>query len=102
MAKKGQIKANAKESTKKKRAYDASPARKKARAARNKARRGALKAGAVKKGDDKQVDHKVPLSKGGSTAKSNTRVISAKRNEKAGGKIGGKRSHGGGRPRKKK
>ena len=99
MAKKGEIKKNAKEATKKKRAYDASPARKKARAARNKARRQAIRDGRASKGDGKHVDHKKPLSQGGSTDKSNTRVISAKKNTKAGGKIGGKRSKG---PRKKK
>ena len=99
MAKKGEIKKNAIEATKKKRAYDASPARKKARAARNKARRQAEREGKVKKGDGKHVDHIKPLSEGGSSAKSNTRVRSAKANIKAGGKIGGKRSKG---PRKKK
>ena len=102
MPKKGQIKANAKESTKKKRAYDASPARKKARAARNKARREAEREGKVRKGDGKHVDHKKPLSQGGSTDKSNTRVISGKANTKSGGAIGGKRSSGGGRPKGRK
>lgn len=99
MPKKGQTKKNAKPATVAKRKYDASPARKKARAARNKARREAERDGKVKKGDGKHVDHKKPLSQGGSTAKSNTRVRSAKANTKAGGKIGGKRSKG---PRKKK
>jgi hypothetical protein len=99
MAKKGQTKKNAKKATVAKREYDASPARKKARAARNKARRQAEREGKVSKGDGKHVDHKKPLSQGGSTDKSNTRVISAKKNVKDGGKIGGKRSKG---PRKKK
>lgn len=99
MAKKGQTKKNAKKATVAKREYDASPARKKARAARNKARRQAMREGKVSKGDGKHVDHKKPLSQGGSTDTSNTRVISAKKNTKAGGKIGGKRSKG---PRKKK
>ena len=35
--------------------------------ARKVARRAAEKSGAVKKGDGKDVDHKKPLSKGGST-----------------------------------
>lgn len=60
--------------------YDASPARKKARAARNKARRQLTKEGLVRKGDGKDVDHKKPLSKGGSTARSNLRVVSASKN----------------------
>ena len=60
--------------------YHASKKAKKQRAARNKARREAEKEGKVKKGDDKEVDHKKPLSKGGSNAKSNRRVISRKKN----------------------
>lgn len=88
MAKKGQIKKNAKARTVRDRAYDASPARKKARAARNKARRQAMKDGKVRKGDGKDVDHKKPLKNGGSTKKSNTRVVSSKSNRSAGGKMG--------------
>lgn len=42
------------------------------RAARNKARAEH----GLKKGDGKEVDHKVPLSKGGSNSKDNTRVVS--------------------------
>jgi hypothetical protein len=61
-------------------AYDSSPARKKARAARNKARRQMEAKGRVSKGDGKDVDHKKPLSKGGSTSTSNTRVVSASKN----------------------
>lgn len=87
MAKKGEIKKNATERTKRERAYDASPARKKARAARNKARRAAEREGKVRKGDGKDVDHKKPLSKGGSTSLSNTRVQSAKTNRSNGGKM---------------
>tara|TARA_R110002012_G_scaffold56608_2_gene145332 strand:- start:1847 stop:2077 length:231 start_codon:yes stop_codon:yes gene_type:complete len=49
-----------------------------ARAARNRARR---KEG-LKKGDPREVDHKKPLSKGGSNGKSNTRVVSKKENRK--------------------
>jgi hypothetical protein len=52
---------------------------KKDRAARNKAR----KEHGLKKGDGKEVDHKVPLSKGGSrTSKKNQRVVSRKTNRK--------------------
>jgi len=38
--------------------YQGSPAQKKRRAQRNKARRAALRAGTVKKGDDKDIHHK--------------------------------------------
>jgi 5-methylcytosine-specific restriction endonuclease McrA len=87
MAKKGDIKKNAKPRTLRDRAYDASPARKKARAARNKARREAVADGRARKGDGKDIDHKKPLSRGGSTSKANTRVRSAKSNRSAGGKM---------------
>lgn len=52
--------------------YHSKPAEIKRRAARNKARREK----GLKKGDGKEVDHKKPLSKGGSNSKSNTRVLS--------------------------
>lgn len=60
---------------------DGTPERKKARAARNKARRMMEKANGSKNipaGMD--VDHKVPLSKGGTTTASNLRLRSAKKN----------------------
>jgi hypothetical protein len=60
--------------------YHASEEAKADRAARNKARREAMKDGKVKKGDGKEVDHIKPLSKGGSYAKSNRRVVSRKTN----------------------
>ena len=60
--------------------YHASAKAKKDRAARNKARREAEKKGKVKKGDGKELDHKVPLSKGGSRSTKNTRVVSRKTN----------------------
>ena len=63
-----------------------SPARKKARLARNRARYAAVKAGRVKKGDGKVVGHKRALSSGGSNKRSNTRIESAKRSSKEGGK----------------
>lgn len=50
---------------------------KKNRAKRNTARRQATKAGKVTKGDGLDVDHRRPLSKGGSNAKSNHRVLPA-------------------------
>jgi 5-methylcytosine-specific restriction endonuclease McrA len=71
--------------------YHAQPEQKKNRAARNKARRQAIAEGTVKKGDSsRDVDHKTPLSKGGSNSKSNRQVLSAssnrsfKRNSKGG------------------
>jgi 5-methylcytosine-specific restriction endonuclease McrA len=48
------------------------------RSARNQAR----KAVGLKKGDPKEVDHKVSLSKGGSNAKSNLRIVSRITNRK--------------------
>lgn len=64
-------------------AYHAKPEVKKDRAARNKARREAIADGRVSKGDStKHLDHKVPLSKGGSRDTSNTRVVSATENRK--------------------
>ena len=50
--------------------YHGKPAQIANRAARNKARDEA----GLKKGDGKEVDHKKPLSKGGSKGKSNIRV----------------------------
>lgn len=99
MPKKGATKKNAKPASKKKRAYNAKPEQKKNRAARNKARREAIKNGSAKKGDGKDVGHKKGLAEGGSNAKSNRRVESASANRKRGGAVGGKRSHGGGRPK---
>jgi len=60
--------------------YDGTPAVKKKRAARNKARRMLEREGVVKKGDGKDVDHKTPLSKGGSTDRSNLRALPASKN----------------------
>jgi len=65
---------------KKEQAYDGSPAVKKKRAQRNKARRMLEREGLVHKGDGKDVDHKKPVSKGGSTVRSNLRVKSASAN----------------------
>ena len=54
--------------------YDGTPAVKKKRAARNKARVMLEREGVVHKGDGKDVDHKVPLSKGGNTVRSNLKA----------------------------
>jgi len=60
--------------------YDGTEAVKKKRAQRNKARRMLEATGAVKKGDGKDVDHKKPLSKGGTTIISNLRAKPAAAN----------------------
>ena len=54
--------------------YDGTPAVKKKRAQRNKARRIMEREGVVHKGDGKDVYHKTPLSKGGTTVISNLRA----------------------------
>ena len=76
------------------REYGARPDQKKKRAMRNKARRRKIKDGTVKKGDGKDVGHKVPLSKGGSNAKSNTKVQSRKTNRGHGMTKGAKANRG--------
>jgi len=67
--------------------FGSKPIEKKHRAARNKARNEAIKAGKVKKGDGKEIDHIVPLSKGGSNSKKNQRVVARKTNRKKGVKV---------------
>jgi len=69
-----------KQELKTKAAYNKKPSVQKKRVANNKARREAIKDGRVKKGDGKDVHHKVPLDKGGSDKKSNTKVVSKKTN----------------------
>jgi hypothetical protein len=61
-------------------AYNKKPSVQKKRVANNKARREALREGRVAKGDGKDVHHVKPLDKGGSTKKSNTKVVSKKTN----------------------
>jgi 5-methylcytosine-specific restriction endonuclease McrA len=46
-----------------------------------------MKEGKVKKGDGKVVDHKKPLSKGGSNSRSNLRVKDKKSQDSQGGKL---------------
>lgn len=48
----------------------------KKRVLRNRARRALMEMGRVRKGDGKDVDHRVPLSKGGSGGRANWRVRS--------------------------
>ena len=61
--------------------YNKRPSVQKKRVANNKARLEGIREGRVKVGDGKHIDHKVPLDAGGSTKKSNTRVVSAKVNK---------------------
>lgn len=58
--------------------YHSKPEQKKRRALRNAARREM----GLKKGDPREVDHKKPLSKGGSNSKSNLKIISRAANRK--------------------
>lgn len=60
--------------------YQGKPDQIKKRAERNAARRTMAKTGAVHKGDGKDVDHKHPIAKGGTNARSNLRVKSASAN----------------------
>ena len=60
--------------------YDGTPAVKKKRAQRNKARRMLEREGVVSKGDGKDVDHITPLGKGGTTVRNNLRAKSASAN----------------------
>ena len=60
--------------------YDSKPKVMAANRARKKARYQLEKEGKVKKFDGKDVDHKKPLSKGGSTKRPNLRVQSASKN----------------------
>ena len=58
--------------------YHGKPSQIKNRAARNKARKDM----GLKNGDGKEVDHKKPLSKGGSKGKKNLRVTTRTANRK--------------------
>ena len=60
--------------------YTSRPEVIKKRVEQNKARRMMEKAGKVHKGDGKDVDHKTPLSHGGTTTRSNLRVTSRSAN----------------------
>lgn len=62
------------------RAYNARPEEKKKRAARNAARRKLMREGVVHKGDGKDIDHKVPLERGGTNDADNLRVTSQTKN----------------------
>lgn len=60
--------------------YNSRPENVKDRVARNKARRAMIRAGKAAKGDGKDVDHKRPLSKGGSNSLKNLRSVSRSSN----------------------
>ena len=60
--------------------YNSRPEQRKARSERTVARNQANADGRTSKGDGKDLDHRVPLSKGGSSNKSNLRVVSKSSN----------------------
>jgi 5-methylcytosine-specific restriction endonuclease McrA len=68
------------------RTYQARPQQRKNRSKRNAARGKLMKQGRVRKGDGKHVDHKRPMSKGGSNRSGNLRVLSRRANLRKGSK----------------
>lgn len=68
------------------REYHGKPEQIKNRSKRNSARRKAANSGLVRKGDGMEVDHKRPLSKGGSNHRSNLRIVTRKTNRTKGNK----------------
>jgi 5-methylcytosine-specific restriction endonuclease McrA len=69
------------------REFHGKPEQIKMRAARNKARAEAVKDGRIEKGSDKEINHKKPLSRGGSNAKSNQEVTTRTENRKQADKL---------------
>jgi len=61
--------------------YNSRPEQRAARSERTMARNASNADGRTSKGDGTNLDHRVPLSKGGSSAKSNLRVVSEGRNK---------------------
>ena len=61
-------------------AYQGTEEQKKNRAMRNAARREAEKRGLVRKGDNMDIDHKRPISKGGGNNNGNLRAVPAGKN----------------------
>jgi len=66
------------------REYHGKPSQIRNRSMRNKARRLAIKDGRARKGDGMEVDHKKPLSKGGTNHRSNLRIVSRATNRRKG------------------
>lgn len=62
--------------------YHGTPKQRRNRSQRNKARRMLAKAGRVRKGDGLEVDHRRPLSKGGTNGRSNLRVLTRSANRR--------------------
>lgn len=60
--------------------YQARPEQVRNRVARNRARAQLMREGLVRKGDNMDVDHRVPLIKGGGTGRGNLRVRSESAN----------------------
>ena len=60
--------------------YNSKPEQIKNRSERTVARRQSNAAGTTAKGDGKDIDHRTPLSKGGTNKPSNRRVVSASSN----------------------
>jgi hypothetical protein len=60
--------------------YHAKPEQRERNNARKRARYDLEKRGVVSKGDGKDIDHKIPLSKGGTNRKSNLKLESASSN----------------------
>ena len=60
--------------------YNSKPSERKKRSERSVARVKSNRAGITSKGDGKDLDHARPLSKGGTSSKSNLRVVSASEN----------------------
>lgn len=83
--------------------YTSKPSVVKKRTEQNAARREMEKAGKVSKGDGKDVDHKTPLSKGGTNDKKNLRVVPSSENQSfSRNKDGSLKSQTSKRERKKK
>jgi hypothetical protein len=61
--------------------YTSKPEVVKKRTEQNQARATMVKAGLAHKGDGKDVDHKVPLSKGGTNVRGNLRVVNSSENQ---------------------
>lgn len=70
--------------------YHSRPEQRKARSERNKARRLMEKKGFVRKGDNMEIDHKIPISKGGTNDPSNLKVVHRKTNRRKYNKSGAK------------